>query len=286
MKHLIRLAMGAALVATFPAFGAQATVPYTFSSGSPARASEVNANFSSLRDAINAVPEGKTGPTGPKGETGATGATGAAGPAGPQGVPGAAGPAGPQGVPGAAGPGSMPRFVVVNSGGTVLGPFFSVAPSVPDPDALWYFGNQWAAMADDSAGGNFVLVDFQGGTVAIPIGVSFTEASLNGTNPTYLRRALVTRTRTDTQRFWYASTDCTGDAYMVGNTGLISIAAVRPSTPSVAHVLSRTPLNRVFFESYMEGTCTTHHSFQMFNMFKVIGTIDLAAYDGLEIRMQ
>jgi hypothetical protein len=64
---------------------AETTVPHTFTSGTVAKANEVNENFKVLAGAINAVPAGPQGPKGDKGDTGATGpvvATGATGPAG------------------------------------------------------------------------------------------------------------------------------------------------------------------------------------------------------------
>ena len=72
---------------------AQTSVPNTFQTGSPARAAEVNENFTVLQQAVQvlestaAVP----GPEGPQGPTGATG------PLGPIGLPGAQGPQGPAG---------------------------------------------------------------------------------------------------------------------------------------------------------------------------------------------
>jgi microcystin-dependent protein len=122
---------------------AQTDLPHTFSDGQPARAAEVNANFSTLRDAIDDVDaangskllygsgtpdpaEGRsddfyidTGSNlifGPKtgtgwgegvslvGPSGAVGAPGAQGPIGADGPPGAEGPAGPAGEAGPAGP--------------------------------------------------------------------------------------------------------------------------------------------------------------------------------------
>jgi len=61
-----------------PSFGVsqEATVSHTFQAGTPARASEVNENFSVLVDAINAkADQGPPGPPGPQGEPGTDAAT-------------------------------------------------------------------------------------------------------------------------------------------------------------------------------------------------------------------
>lgn len=103
-------------------------VPNTFTPGAPIKASEVNANFQKIQDAVNAIPAGATGPagptgpqgpagptgpagaTGPKGETGASGLqglkgdTGLTGLTGPQGPKGETGQTGPQGLKGETGP--------------------------------------------------------------------------------------------------------------------------------------------------------------------------------------
>ncbi len=68
---IVMVALGSAATV-----GAQTTVPHSFSADTTAMASEVNANFQALADAIDNIPAGATGATG---ETGATGATGAAG---------------------------------------------------------------------------------------------------------------------------------------------------------------------------------------------------------------
>lgn len=57
---------------------AQTTVPHTFTSGTTAKASEVNANFQALTNAINNIqltpgPQGLQGPAGPTGATGPQG---------------------------------------------------------------------------------------------------------------------------------------------------------------------------------------------------------------------
>ncbi len=100
-----------------PAIGItqEVTVPHSFQSGTAAIASEVNENFSTLSEAINANgaaivdglgapgPAGPPGPTGLPGPAGSLGPQGLPGPAGPSGLLGAAGPTGPVGPQGPAG---------------------------------------------------------------------------------------------------------------------------------------------------------------------------------------
>ena len=109
---MIRLLTAALLVASFGVV-ADTEVPHTFTDGTPAKASEVNANFDALETAIDAIPEGPAGEQGPagtqgeKGDKGDTGATGPQGPIGLTGVTGAKGDqgdTGEQGIQGAQGP--------------------------------------------------------------------------------------------------------------------------------------------------------------------------------------
>ena len=96
---MIRLLTATLLVASFSVV-ADTKVPNTFTDGTPAKASEVNANFDALEAAIDAIPEGPAGATGPAGADGEDGATGPAGPTGANGLTGANGPAGPPGADG------------------------------------------------------------------------------------------------------------------------------------------------------------------------------------------
>ena len=100
------------------------TIPNTFTSGTTAKAADVDADFAavaagvngnaqdiaSLKTAVQKIPAGPQGPagaTGPMGQAGPQGPAGATGPAGPQGVAGPQGPAGatgPAGAKGATGP--------------------------------------------------------------------------------------------------------------------------------------------------------------------------------------
>lgn len=102
---VIRLLTAALLVASFGVV-ADTEVPHTFTDGTPAKASEVNANFDALETAIDAIPEGPAGEQGPagtqgeKGDKGDTGDTGPQGPIGLTGATGAKGDTGNQGAPG------------------------------------------------------------------------------------------------------------------------------------------------------------------------------------------
>lgn len=91
--------------------------------------------------------QGPAGPAGTAGATGATGPAGAVGPAGPAGPMGPAGPQGPAGAQGTQGPAgtSGALATVVDSAGTVLGPWLPSAP----------LGGQGVLMA--VAGQNFVV---------------------------------------------------------------------------------------------------------------------------------
>jgi hypothetical protein len=112
-SHLAAVAAAALTMAsTSVSFGAPpdtVTIPNTFFAGSPAKAADVNANFTAVAGAINITAEAVSAlqttvqniPTGPQGPQGTAGAQGARGPAGPNGP---AGPAGPTGLSGAAGP--------------------------------------------------------------------------------------------------------------------------------------------------------------------------------------
>ena len=87
------------------------TIPTTFTSGTPAKAAEVNGNFSAVAGAVNGNAQDiatlKTAvqnmPAGPQGPVGPTGPTGPTGPVGPIGFPGAQGLTGATGSPGAMG---------------------------------------------------------------------------------------------------------------------------------------------------------------------------------------
>ena len=121
------------------AYAGPVTVPNTFTAGTPAKAADVNANFSavaaavngtasdvaSLQAAVKAIPAGAPGAAGAQGPAGPAGA---AGPAGPPGTPGAAGAAGPQGATGPAGAGVL---VISDSNGTQVG-LYGFSPSLYD----------------------------------------------------------------------------------------------------------------------------------------------------------
>jgi hypothetical protein len=123
LKKMMRDTNISALVATAltivatSAYSATVTVPNTFAAGTPAKAADVNANFTAVATAVNGTASDvaalqaavKGIPAGP------------AGPQGPAGTPGATGPTGPQGPAGAAGAGAL---MVKDSNGTILGPYY------------------------------------------------------------------------------------------------------------------------------------------------------------------
>jgi hypothetical protein len=125
------------------------TIPNTFVAGDPAKAADVNANFTAVAGAINDtaqtlsalqaavqnIPRGAPGPQGaagaqglqgPAGNAGTPGTKGATGPAGPMGPAGAAGAIGPSGSRGASGP-TGPAATQVSAydvNDVVIGPMF------------------------------------------------------------------------------------------------------------------------------------------------------------------
>jgi hypothetical protein len=114
------------------------TVPNTFSAGTPAKAADVNANFSAVATAVNASAQDiatlqttvKNIPAGPQGPAGIQGTTGAPGPQGPIGLTGSSGPAGSQGQQGLQGPAGPGAMLVKDSTGKVVGSYF-LAPYDP-----------------------------------------------------------------------------------------------------------------------------------------------------------
>src|ERR1700676_3223964 len=108
------------------------TVPNTFSAGTPAKAADVNANFSAVATAVNASAQDiatlqttvKNIPAGPQGPAGIQGTTGAPGPQGPIGLTGSSGPAGSQGQQGLQGPAGPGAMLVKDSTGKVVGSYF------------------------------------------------------------------------------------------------------------------------------------------------------------------
>src|SRR3984957_19527851 len=103
------------MASTSVSFGAPSdtvTIPNTFIAGSPAKAADVNANFTAVAGAINNTAQAVSAlqttvqniPTGPQGQQGSQGTAGAQGARAPAGLNGPAGPAGPTGPSGAAGP--------------------------------------------------------------------------------------------------------------------------------------------------------------------------------------
>ena len=163
MRHIKIVAVFALLAASAStAYAGDVTIPNTFAAGTPAKAADVNANFSAVATAVNGTaadvtalqtavkaipagaqgpagalgPAGPAGPSGPMGLPGATGATGSTGAAGvsgaqgPAGPAGAAGPAGPTGATGPQGPaGSGGVLMVKDANGLTIGQYSTTPAS-------------------------------------------------------------------------------------------------------------------------------------------------------------
>lgn len=294
---------------------ASVTVPNSFSAGAPARAAEVNANFTALANAINAnagdiaalqssasaagfnyrggwasstayakndvVTDSGSSYVALKASTGVAPAADVSGNwalISRAGTPGVAGPPGPTG--------PMGGLVVVNDSGLVLGPYVTLPPAATAPQANVVFptvGNPIYEVA--GGGGSFVMVSFQGTLVGIPIGVNYQGVGSISPKPSYRRGPVVNRGRGDSQRIYYPTADCSGQGYMKGNYGVLPIAAVRASTSSVAQVLSRTPTNDLYLGSYMDESCTAEALAPQDYMYRVLGAIDLTPYANVDVRL-
>jgi len=115
-SHLAAVVTAALTMAsTSVSFGAPSdmvTIPNAFIAGSPAKAADVNANFTAVAGAINITAQAVSAlqttvqniPTGPQGQQGSQGTAGAQGARGPAGPNGPAGPTGPSGAAGPIGP--------------------------------------------------------------------------------------------------------------------------------------------------------------------------------------
>jgi collagen triple helix repeat protein len=199
---------------------ATVTIPNTFVAGTPAKAADVNANFSAVVTAINSTaqdvstlqtavqnipagPQGAQGPAGPQGAqgpagpAGAKGATGAAGPTGPAGSPGpigatgAQGATGPQGTAGAAGA-AGPQGPVGTTGpqgpAGAIGPQGPAGSSVSVYDANSTVIGQWFP----SNGVDTVLIT----SLGPPFYVTLNSTGFTSGN------------------VFFATTDCSGTAYL------------------------------------------------------------------------
>ena len=146
---------------------AQVTVPNEFEAGTPARAVEVNENFSALADAIMAngvaiesFEQGTQGPAGPAGPQGPIGPIGLPGPQGPEGPMGPAGPQGPAGPKGLTGPQGPPG----NSGSAAVVLDLS-APVLIDQPGIYILDQDWVARGEEwslDIQSDHVLLDLQG----------------------------------------------------------------------------------------------------------------------------
>jgi hypothetical protein len=177
MRHAILTFSVAATLSlgTSAAYSGTVTVPNSFAAGTPAKAADVNANFSAIASAVNgtaadvsalqtaikSIPAGAQGPAGPQGPAGATGATG---PAGPQ------GPVGPAGA-------SANALIAKDSNGSIIGQYFPASPGLTS---------------------NMVVMHAPSGRA---FAIFITANSFGGS----LQRTPLS----------YATTDCTGTAYVV-----------------------------------------------------------------------
>jgi hypothetical protein len=242
MRNRVRSVFGVALIAVVStATAGTVTVPNTFTPGTPAKAADVNANFSAVANAVNnnaqdiaalqttvqKIPTGNPGPAGPQGMTGPQG------PAGPMGATGAVGPTGPQGVQGPAGPGAM---LVKDSTGKVVGSYF---PSPYDP--LYPTINTTSA---SSSPHEFVFVRSATGSFAIRFSAAQLGAAIDY-NVSFL------------------STDCSGQAYLVPQPVAGGFTPVMPVL-TFAAVLNTT--------AYIAGTTLTPSQFVAYSYLHFNGT--------------
>jgi Collagen triple helix repeat (20 copies) len=248
------------VAATSVSFGAPPetiTIPNTFVAGTPAKAADVNANFTTVADAINnttqtvtalqttvqkipAGPEGPQGPQGPvgaqgtQGVKGANGITGTAGPAGPAGAAGSMGPAGAQGAAGPAGA-QGPQGAVGAAGptGAAGPPGAGTSLSVYDANNVligpWFPGGQ-------------VVITAQGSTFYTSVNAS--GLVFNGGGGVY-----------------YTTSDCTGTPYFwTGSTTPQLVPYATPSAPGSSTVyLPGTGALTISINStvYSDNTCYT-----------------------------
>lgn len=223
------------------AMAGNVTVPNTFTSGTPAKAADVNANFSAVATAVNASAQDiatlqttvKNMPAGPPGPAGAQGAPGPQGPAGPMGAAGTTGPTGPQGVQGPAGPGAM---LVKDTMGKVVGSYF-LAPY----DPLYPTLNTTTA---SSSPHEFAFIRSATGSFAIRFSTAQLGAGIDY-NVSFL------------------STDCSGQAYLVPQPIAAGFTPVMPAL-TFAAVLNTT--------AYIAGTTLTPYQFVAYSYLHFNGT--------------
>jgi hypothetical protein len=234
--------LGLALVAiALTATAGDVTIPNTFSAGTPAKAADVNANFSAVATAVNASAQDittlqttiKNMPAGPPGPTGPTGNQGNPGPQGPAGATGSTGATGPQGPQGPSGPGAM---LVKDSAGKVVGSYF-FAPY----DPLYPTNN---TSQGSSSPHEFAFIRSTGGSFAVRFSAS-QLGSLIDYNVSFL------------------STDCSGQAYLVPQPVAGGFTPVMPVL-TYAAVLNAT--------AYIAGTAVTPSGLVAYSYLHFDGT--------------
>jgi hypothetical protein len=227
---------GLVLVAiAFSATAGNVTVPNTFTAGTPAKAADVNANFSAVATAVNASAQDiatlqtavKNTPAGPQGPPGIQGTTGAQGPLGPTGP---AGPQGQQGLQGPAGPGGL---LVKDSTGKVVGSYF-IAPYDP-------FAPPNGFTLPGSTPDEFVFIRTPNQAFAVRVTSLVLGASVD-------------------YKVSFTSTDCTGpaflspQAYPVGSLTVLPLLSYAVVLGTTAYVGGSTISNGSTMVSYLSSS--------------------------------
>jgi hypothetical protein len=206
------------------------TVPNTFVAGTPAKAADVNANFtvvagainqtaqavSALQAAVQNLPAGAPGPQGSQGAegpAGTAGVRGAAGPAGPAGPAGSAGPMGPTGAQGATGPAGAigPQGPAGAAGATG-----ATGPQGPAATSITVYDANNVAIGPYFPSGD-VLITSQGSPFYISVNTSGFASS---------------------GQVYFSTSDCTGTPYIYtgGVVQLIPIATAAIQGSSAVYV--------------------------------------------------
>jgi hypothetical protein len=302
LNMTVAIAAALALAAT-SAHAGTVTVPHTFVSGTPAKAEDVNANFSAIATAVNgnaadvaalvssvnAIPAGPQGPAGLAGPQGVSGPAGPAGPQGPSGAvgangtTGATGPRGQQGWTGATGPQGTPGPVGATGPQGPQGPAGSGgALTVRDSNGLMV--GQYAS----AGAGEFVVMKTASGhPFILPI-------DSNGFT-WWLNPAIGADSNVE-----FATPNCTGTAYVGGPAGYLNgytqpIAIVPPGIRAGSMVyVSGSIQSALAVQSILYGSQATDSSYPLLlgqtaptcistaytdiAPFSVAGTFDLSVF--------
>jgi hypothetical protein len=251
-SKLTPLFTAVAAIAATAAHSGNVTIPKTFTAGTPAKAADVDANFSALATAVNGTASDVTAlrgaikaiPAGAQGAPGSQGAVGATGPAGPQGIPGPPGATGVAGAQGATGPrgpagpaAAISVLVVKDANATVLGQY-----------------------SVDGGSAEIVMMRSPGGRL-FATGISPSQFSPTG--------ALI-----------YSTPDCSGTAYINtnGRQGFMTQNVV-VGTSAYLQGAVQSP---VYAQSYKSGSapasgvCTA--IINTYSLFAIAEVVDLSSY--------